>query len=102
MAIICAIIAAIVAIIIWCVPIGGRCVHLRIVRTAIGTVVLIEMTANPMRIIVIVISVRMDAAIRLMVHTIGVVVVGRWHCRRHSTTIMHISIVVVMVMMVER
>lgn len=102
MAIICAIIAAVVAVIIWCVPIAGRRVHLRIVRTATGAIVLIEMTVNPMRIIVIVITVRVDDAIRLMVHTIGVVVVGRWHRRSHSTTIMHVSIVVVMVMMVER
>lgn len=80
MHIVCAIIAAIVAIIIWCVSVAGRCMHLCIVRngtTAAAAIVLIEMTANSMRIIVIAIIVGMDAAIRLMVHTVGVVVICR-------------------------
>lgn len=108
MAIVCAVVAAIVAIIIWCVSIAGRCVHLRIVRTAAATaaaratIVLIEMTANPMRIIVIAITVRMYAAIRLEVHTVGIVVAGRWHRRGHAAAIVHVSIVMVMVVMVKR
>lgn len=107
MAIICAVVATVVAIVIWCVSVTGRCVHLRIVGAAVASaaadaIVLIEMTANPMRIIIIVATARMDAAIRLMVHTAGVVVVCRRHYRGHSAAIVHISIVMMMVMMMER
>lgn len=106
MAVMRAIIAAVVAIVIWCVSVDGRCVHLRIVRNGgadASTVVLIEMTANPMRIIVIVVAARMDDAIRLRMHAIGIVIARRWHYGRHSDTaaVVHVSIVMVMVVMVK-